>query len=131
MVGTVVQDGRATTVTSIRQPETSPISAGIRERAAAPPRSTQRSRATPQKIPDTRTENGVPAWKRRVVDSLAEQLDRRGAKHGSRARELLTAENVDARITTMARELRARAQDRTGYSPPGAARTGVVVNRAV
>jgi hypothetical protein len=133
------------TVTSVRQPAASPITARIRERAAvsrpqaanqpqraAPQeRNTPQARNTPQNVPDTRNENGVPAWKRQVVDSLAEQLNRRGAARGSRARENLTAENVDARITNMARELRARAQDRTGYGPPATARTGMVVNRAV
>ena len=133
------------TVTSARQPTASPITAHIRERAAVsrpqaseqPPRaaaqarSTPQARATPQKTPDTRAENGVPAWKRRIVDELAGELDRRGASRGSRVRERLTAENVDARITNMSRELRTRAHDRAGYGTPGAARTGVVVNRAV
>ena len=133
------------TVTSARQPTASPITARIRERAvvsrpqaseqppraAAQARGTPQARATPQKTPDTRAENGVPAWKRRIVDELAGELDRRGASRGSRVRERLTAENVDARITNMSRELRTRAHDRAGYGTPGAARTGVVVNRAV
>jgi hypothetical protein len=133
------------TVSSVRQPTASPITTRIRERAdasrqqapeqpsqaAVRVRGTAQARAAPQKAPDTRAENGVPAWKRRIVDELAGELDRRGASRGSRVRERLTAENVDARITNLSRELRARAQNRTGYGTPGAARTGVVVNRAV
>jgi hypothetical protein len=133
------------TVSPARQPTASPITARIRERAdasrqqapeqpslaAARVRGTVHARATKQNTPDTRAENGVPAWKRRIVDELAGELDRRGASRGSRVRERLTAENVDARITNLSRELRARAQDRTGYGTAGAARTGAVVNRAV
>jgi hypothetical protein len=129
------------TVTPARQPAASPITARIRERsavsqpqaagqppkAAAPARGTPQARTAAQKTPDTRTENGVPAWKRRIVDSLAGELGRHGASRGSRIRERLTADNVDARITSMSREL--RAENRAGYGPPGAARTGVVVNR--
>jgi hypothetical protein len=133
------------TVSSARQPTVSAIAARIRERAdvsrqqapAQPSRTAGRvrgaaqARATPQKTPDARGENGVPSWKRRIVDELAGELDRRGTSRGSRVRDRLTAENVDARITSLSRELRARAQDRAGYGTPGAARTGVVVNRAV
>jgi hypothetical protein len=127
------------TVTSARQSAASPITARIRERAVVsrpqaseqPPRAAAQARSTPQKTPDTRAEKGVPAWKRRIVDELAGELDRRGASRGSRVRERLTAENVDARITNMSRELHTRAQDRTGYGTSGAVRTGVVVNRAV
>jgi hypothetical protein len=43
----------------------------------------------------------------------------------------VTADNVDARITHLARELRARAQNGKGCDQPGAVRTGVAVNRAV
>jgi len=129
MVGTVVPDGRrpapytevrATTVQPAAQPAPSRITERIRENAAAPPR-----------VPDTRAENGVPSWKRRILDSLASELDRQGASRGARAGDDATAENVDARITRLARELRARAQNRTGYDQPGAVRTGAVVNRAV
>ncbi|MCX7028811.1 MAG: hypothetical protein NTU62_01670 [Spirochaetes bacterium] len=133
------------TVSSAPQPAASPITARIREhaavsrpqaaeqpaRAAAQARSTPQARTTPQKTPDTRAENGVPAWKRRIVDSLAEQLDRRGASRGSRVREQLTADNIDERIMSMSRQLRARAQERTGYGRPDATHTGMVVNRAV
>ena len=133
------------TVSSARQPSASPITTRIRERAdasrqqapeqpsqaAARARGTAQARATTQKTPDTRAEKGVRARNRRIVDELAGELDRRGASRGSRVRERLNAENVDARITSLSRELRARAQNRTGYGTPGAARTGVVVNRAV
>jgi hypothetical protein len=133
------------TVPSTPQPVASAITARIRElaaaarpqpaesspRPAAAARETDRDRATPQRTLDTRVENGVPSWKRRILDSLASELERRGMSRGSRVREGLTAENVDARITGLARELRARAQGRTGYGTPGAARIGVVVNRAM
>jgi hypothetical protein len=133
------------TVSRVPQPAASAITARIRERAAvsrpqaaeqparaaAQTRRAAQAQATQQKTPDTRAENGVPAWKRRIVDSLAEQLDRRGASRGPRVREQLTSENVDERIMSMYRQLRARAQERTGYGRPDATRTGVVVNRAV
>jgi hypothetical protein len=129
MVGTVVRDGRnpapyaaagATTVRPAVQLSPSRITERIRERAAVPPG-----------IPDTRAENGVPSWKRRILESLASELNRRGASRGARVGDDVTADNVDARITRLARELRARAEIRTGYDQPGAVRTGVVVNRAV
>jgi hypothetical protein len=133
------------TVPSAPRPADSAITVRVRERAAvsrpqaaeqparaaAQARNTRQARTAPQRTPDARTENGVPAWKRRIVDSLAEQLDRRGASRGSRADDRLTAENVDERITSMSRELRAREKNRTGYAPRETARTGVVVNRAV
>jgi hypothetical protein len=107
--------------------------------AALPAHRTDRDRAAPragygtapQRTPDARPENGVPSWKRRILDALASELERRGASRGSRVREEVTDANVDARIASLTSELRARAQDRTGYKPPGAARVGVVVNRAV
>ena len=154
MVGTVVQDGRksapymevrARTVQSAAQSAPSRITQRIRERAdatrpqaagesmrpAAPARRAPQVLTATREVPDARTGNGVPSWKRRILDSLASELDRRGASRGSRIGDDVTADNVDARITRLARELRARAQNRTGYDQPGAVRTGVVVNRAV
>ncbi len=127
------------TVASAPQPAPSQITQRIRERAAAslqreaerPARTTREVGTEPQKTPDTRARDGVPDWKRRIVDELAAELDRRGASRGARASERLNAENVDSRITSLSREIRARAQNRTGYDQPGASRVGVVVNRAV
>jgi len=130
---------------------TSPIAAYVRERAApradnrtapregyrAAPRAGYRNapradyRTAPQQSPDARPANGIPSWKRRIFDALASELERRGASRGSRVREGLTGANVDARIANLTRELRARARDRTGYEPQGAANVGVVVNRTV
>jgi hypothetical protein len=115
------------TVASAPQPAPSQITQRIRERAAA----AREVGTEPPKTPDTRARDGVPAWKRRIVDELAAELDRRGASRGARASERLNAENVDARITSLSREIRALARDRTGYDQPGASRVGVVVNRAV
>jgi hypothetical protein len=134
---------QATTVSSAPQPAPSQITQRIRERAAAthpqaaeesmrpaaPARRAPQARTAPQETPDTRTENGVPAWKRRIVDELSTELDRRGASRGTRASDRLTAENVDARITGLSQEIRSR--NRAGYDQPGASRIGVVVNRAV
>ena len=129
MVGTVVRDGRnpapypgvrAAAVRSPAQPAPSRITEPIREHPAAPPG-----------IPDPRAERGVPSWKRRILESLASELDRRGASRGARAGDDANAEDIDARIRGLVHELRARAQNRTGYDQPGAARTGVVVSRAV
>ena len=135
------------TVTSARQPAASaasPRASGERaavsrpqaadqpQRAAAQERNTPQARSTPQN--DSRHARRERRARLEAAGSSTRspvQLDRRGAARGSRARQNLTAENVDARITNMARELRARAQDRTGYGPPATARTGMVVNRAV
>ena len=126
-------------------PAAPPITERIRERAvvsrppaaeqpartAGSPRTNRQVVAVPERIPGTRAEDDVPAWKRRILDVLASALERKGASRESRIDERLTADNVDARITSLSRELRARARDRTGYDQPGAVRLGVVVNEAV
>jgi len=133
------------TVPSVRQPAASPVPDRIRERPAVPrpqpgeqparaaptARQAPTARAAAQRTPDTRTEGGIPAWKRQIVASLEEQLDRRGTAGGSRGAERLTAGNIDERISNLSRELRGRAQERTGYAARNEVRTGVVVNRAV
>jgi hypothetical protein len=120
------------TVQSARQPAASAMTERIREHAqASRPQTAAQSRAAAQEKPDTRTEKGVPAWKRRLLDTLATQLEHRGASRGSRVQEGVTAENIDSRITKLAAELKTRPAPHVGYPTAATPRTGTVVNRVV